>query len=164
MNAVLDKNVQRKVKSLKVRCSDYKEGCEWVGELKDLHNHFDPAIGGCGTTCPFGCGKYAQRSEIREHTHHCHKRMISCENCGYYNTFTIVTKKHYPMCPKIPVDCPNHCPVKDLRSNELQQHLNIIRWRPLCALAARQARVRAVLAQKPVNSVLTVCLVVRVVA
>ena len=54
MNAVLDKNVQRKVKSLKVRCSDYMEGCEWVGELKDLHNHLDPAIGGCGTTCPFG--------------------------------------------------------------------------------------------------------------
>ena len=124
MNAVLDKNVQRKVKSLKVCCSDYMEGCEWVGELKDLHNHLDPAIGGCGTTCPFGCGKYAQRSEIREHTHNCHKQMISCENCGYYNTFTIVTKKHYPMCPKIPVDCPNHCPVKDLRSNQLQQHLN----------------------------------------
>ena len=47
-NAVLDKNVQRKVKSLKVRCSDYKEGCEWVGELRDLHDHLDPAKGRCG--------------------------------------------------------------------------------------------------------------------
>ena len=100
-NAVLDKNVQRKVKSLKVRCSDYKEGCEWVGELRDLHDHFDPAKGGCGIACPFDCGKYGRISEMREHSlHHCHKRMISCE-CGYYNTFTIVTEKHYPICPAI---------------------------------------------------------------
>ena len=38
---------QRKVNSLKVRCSDYKEGCEWVGELRDLHDHLDPAKGRC---------------------------------------------------------------------------------------------------------------------
>ena len=101
-NAVLDKNVQRKVRSLKVRCS---EGCEWVGELRDLHNHLDPAKGGCGIACPFGCSKYARRSEMREHLHrHCHKRMISCENCGYYNSFTIVTEKHHPICPRSPID------------------------------------------------------------
>ena len=42
-----DKYLQRKVNSLKVRCSDYKEGCEWVGELRDLHDHLDPAKGLC---------------------------------------------------------------------------------------------------------------------
>ena len=51
--------------------------------------------------------------------------MISCENCGYYNTFTIVTEKHYPICPRSPIDCPNqHCPVEDLRRHQLEQHLN----------------------------------------
>ena len=25
--------------------------------------------------------------------------MMSCEKCGYYNNFTIVTEKHYPICP-----------------------------------------------------------------
>ena len=54
-NAVLDKNVQRKVKSLKVRCSVYKEGCEWVGELRDLHDHLDPAKEQCVIACPFSC-------------------------------------------------------------------------------------------------------------
>ena len=100
-NAVLDKNLQRNVKSLKVRCSDYKEGCEWVGQLRDLHDHLDPAKGQCGIPCPFGCGKFTHSSEMREHTRHCHKQMISCENCGYYNTFTIVTEKHYP-CSQSP--------------------------------------------------------------
>ena len=51
--------------------------------------------------------------------------MISCENCGYYNTFTIVTEKHYPICPRSPIDCPNqHCPVEGLRRHQLKQHLN----------------------------------------
>ena len=63
---------------------------------------------------------------MREHSrHHCHKRMISCENCSYYNTFTIVTEKHYPICPWFPIDCPNqHCPVKGLGQHQLEQHLN----------------------------------------
>ena len=121
-----EKYLQRVVNSLKVRCSDYKEGCEWVGELRDLHDHLDPAKGRCGIACPFGCGKYGRRSEMREHSRrHCHKRMISCENCGYYNTFTIVTEKHYPICPRSPIDCPNqHCPVEGLRQHQLEQHLN----------------------------------------
>ena len=63
---------------------------------------------------------------MREHTHRLyHKRIISCENCGYYNTFTIVTEKHYPICPRSPIDCPNqHCPVEGLRRHQLEQHLN----------------------------------------
>ena len=125
-SARCEKYLQRVVRSLKVRCSDYEVGCEWVGELRDLHDHLDPAKGRCGIACPFGCGKHVRRSEMREHTrHHCHKQMISCENCGYYNTFTIVTEKHYPICPRSPIDCPNqHCPVKGLRRHQLEQHLN----------------------------------------
>ena len=122
-DARCDKYLQRVVKSLEVHCSDYKEGCEWVGELRDLRKHLEEQ---CGIACPFGCNKCSRRSEMREHTrHHCHKRMISCENCGYYNTFTIVTEKHYPICPRSPIDCPNqHCPVEGLRRHRLEQHLN----------------------------------------
>ena len=65
-NVVLDKSVQRKVNSLEVRCSNYKEGCEWVGELRDLYNHLDPAK---GIACRFGYGKHVRRSEMKEHTY-----------------------------------------------------------------------------------------------
>ena len=101
-NTVLDKNHQQKVKNLKVRCSNDKEGCEWVGELRDLQNHLDPANGKCGIACPFSCGKFTRSSDMKEHTRDCDKRLISCEKCGYYNTFTIVTEKHYPICPQSP--------------------------------------------------------------
>ena len=51
--------------------------------------------------------------------------MISCENCSYYNTFTIVTEKHYPICRLSPVNCPNYlCPIAGLRRYQLEQHLN----------------------------------------
>ena len=117
-----DKYLLRVVKSLKVRCSDYKEGCEWVGELRDLHDHLDPAKG-YHVACPFGCERFPIRSGMKKHSRrYCHK---SCENCGYFNTFTIVTEKHYPICPQSPIDCPNqHCPVKGLRRQKLEQHLN----------------------------------------
>ena len=125
-NAVLDKNLQRNVNSLKVCCSDYKEGCEWVGELRNLYDHLDPTKGRCGIACPFGCDRYARRVEMRKHARfHCPKRMISCENCGYHNTFTIVTEKHYPICPQSLIDCPNqHCQVEGLKRHQLEQHLN----------------------------------------
>ena len=97
-HAVFDKNHQRIVKSLKVRCSDYKEGCEWIGKLGDLHDHLDPDKGECSIPCPFGCGESTHWSKMRKHTSECQKRMITCERCGYYNTHTIVTKKHYPIC------------------------------------------------------------------
>ena len=58
--------------------------------------------------------------------------MISCENCSYYNTFTIVTEKHYPICPRSPIDCPNqHCPVEGLRRHQLEQHLNECSHQPV---------------------------------
>ena len=88
------------VNSLRVKCSNYKEGCEWEGELRNLHDHLDPVKRQCGIGCPLGCGEYAHSSDMKEHTRDCHKRMILCENCGYYNTFTIVIEQHYPVCPQ----------------------------------------------------------------
>ena len=99
-NARFNNHFRRMVKNLKVRCSDYEEGCEWVGELRDLHDHCDPAKEQCGIACPFGCNKYARLSDMKKHTDDCHNQKISCENCGYYNTLTIVKEQHYPICPQ----------------------------------------------------------------
>ena len=98
-SAVPDRNIQRLVRSLEVRCSEYQEGCKWVGELRYLHDHLKKQCDIAFLQCPF-CSYRSLRSEMKEHTRHCPQRMISCENCGYYNTFTIVTEKHYPVCPK----------------------------------------------------------------
>ena len=95
INARRDEHFRRLVNNLEVRCPDYEKWCEWVGDLKDLQYHLNE----CRIPCPFGCSAHTRSSDMTEHTSHCPNRMISC-NCGYYNTFTIVTKKHYPICPQ----------------------------------------------------------------
>ena len=121
-NARLDKYLERKVNNLKVRCMYHREGCKWVGEVRYLHDHLD----NCATACPLGCDSCVHRKKLKDHKSlHCPNRLISCKNCDYYNTFTIVTKKHYPICPWSPVDCPNNCQVRSLKQSELQQHLSV---------------------------------------
>ena len=46
-DARLDKRFQREVNSLKVHCQHHDEGCEWVGEVRDLETHLDPECGEC---------------------------------------------------------------------------------------------------------------------
>ena len=108
--AQFNKYHQRLVNNLKVRCQYYDKGCEWEGEIRDLKNHLDPENGTCGIACFFGCGKYVRRGEMKEHKkHHCHKQPTTCEYCGYHNTHDIVTEKHYPVCLRFPITCPNKC-------------------------------------------------------
>ena len=119
--ARLNRYLQRKVNSVKVHCHHHKEGCEWVGEVRYLQDHLDHNV----ISCPFGCGKYSCEVAIKRHKSlHCHNRPIKCKNYNYYNTFIIVTEKHYPICPQSTIDCPNYCHVQDLKRHQLQQHLS----------------------------------------
>ena len=121
-NARIDKFLKRKVSSVRIHCQHRKEGCEWVGEVRDFPYHHDRNV----VDCPFGCGiKRSCQAVIKKHKSlYCLNRPISCENCDYYNTFAIVTEKHNPICLQSPVDCPNHCPVKGLKRSLLEKHFN----------------------------------------
>ena len=121
-SARIDKFLKRKVNSVRVHCQHHKEGCEWVGEVRYLQDHLERSV----VACPFHCGKYSCKVVMKEHKSlHCPNRLIKCKNCDYYNAFTIVTEKHYPICPQFPVDCPNHCQTNGLLRNQLQQHFNM---------------------------------------
>ena len=119
-NAHFDKFLKRKVSSVRIHCQHHKEGCEWVGEVRDLQYHFDHNV----VACPFGCGKRSCQVVIKKHKGLCLNRPIGCDNCDYYNTFAIVKEKHNPKCLQSPVDCPNHCPAKGLKRSQLEQHFN----------------------------------------
>ena len=120
-NAHFDKFLKRKVSSVRIHCQHRKEGCEWVGEVRDFQYHLDHNV----VDCPFGCGKGSCQVVIKKHKSlFCLNRPIGCDNCDYYNTFAIVTQKHNPICLQSPVDCPNHCPVKGLKRSQLEQHFN----------------------------------------
>ena len=120
-NARIDKFLKRKVSSVKIHCQHHKQGCEWVGEVRDFQYHLDRNV----VACPFWCGKRSCQVVIKKHKSlYCLNRPISCKNCDYYNTFTIVTEKHNPICRQSQVDCPNHCPAKGLKRSQLEQHFN----------------------------------------
>ena len=127
-DARLNKHLQRQVNSLKVRCQHHEVGCQWVGELRYLQKHLDPAVKTSCLfillSCPFGCGKNVSSSAMKDHIlSDCRKRSYVCEYCGYCNKFDIVTEQHYPVCEQFPVECPNACSVENPKRLELAIHL-----------------------------------------
>ena len=66
-NTMLDKNDQRKVLGLKVRCSRKKDGCEWEGELRHLdHHEREKCVWGL-VKCRYHCGERVPRRQLAEH-------------------------------------------------------------------------------------------------
>ena len=66
-NTMLDKNDQRKVLVLKVRCSRKKDGCEWEGELRHLdHHEREKCVWGL-VECRYHCGERVPRRQLAEH-------------------------------------------------------------------------------------------------
>ena len=106
------------------------EGCEWMGELGRLDKHLNlkPSPGkqldGCKYAkieCKF-CSECFQRKDIHSHQKtKCPKRTFNCTHCGYIDTYEVVTK-HFSLCPKFPMPCPN-CKNKYERQ-KLENHLN----------------------------------------
>ena len=97
-SAVLDKSVQRKVLSLKVKCPHKAEGCEWQGELRSLEQHLNTnsSAGECrygDVDCPYACGERVQRLSLEEHkSQRCPLRPFTCQYCNHKATHQKVTK------------------------------------------------------------------------
>ena len=124
--ATKDKYHRRRVKSLAVRCPHKAEGCEWEGELGSLEQHLNTnsSAGECryvDVVCPYACGKRVQRCNFEEHQ--CPMRPFTCQYCGFEATYQEVTEKHFPVCEKYPVLCPNECGEKEMERQNLKQHL-----------------------------------------
>ena len=94
--AHVDKYFKRKtINTLKVRCPHKKSGCEWVGELGDLHNHSSS----------------------------CSKRPWKCQYCGLKSTFDVGTNEHIPNCAQYPQPCPNQCEIGTVPRCDAEKHL-----------------------------------------
>ena len=66
-STMLDRNEQRNVLGLKVRCSRKKNGCEWEGELRHLEKHEREECGRAFVQCRYHCGGRFPRCWLREH-------------------------------------------------------------------------------------------------
>ncbi|XP_019861652.1 PREDICTED: TNF receptor-associated factor 5-like, partial [Amphimedon queenslandica] len=73
-NSFLEKQLNSEILDLKVRCTHHNNGCEWVGELRDLKKHTNPVNGSCGfveVKCPFGCPVAYLRKDTIDHESTC---------------------------------------------------------------------------------------------
>ena len=124
-----DRFFKRKVRQLKVRCSNKSAGCEWVGELGELDNHLKPGSveGPChfvDVECPLRCGRRVKRHHLDQHkSNECAKQPFSCKYCDYKSTHEKVVNEHWPKCQRYPEVCPNKCSLYAIERRFLQFHL-----------------------------------------
>jgi len=95
---ILDKGVKSEIESQFVLCSNYKEGCEWVGELRNLTSHV-PTCGYFRVRCPKGCreSKDILRKDVESHLENsCELRGMQCPHCA-----ARCTVRSYPCHEKV---------------------------------------------------------------
>ena len=72
-----EKQLNRRILDLKVRCGKTKLGCDWVGEIRQIENHEATACMYTETLCSLGCGVVIQRQYLEQHeVDECIKRPV----------------------------------------------------------------------------------------
>ena len=103
---------EREVNALKVRCENFKNGCEWTGELASQNKHLttcDHAL----VPCPNNCKESADfvqllRKNLEAHLeYNCPNRSYECPHCKQEGKHHDITTSHLERCPKVVVACPN---------------------------------------------------------
>ena len=144
-NHVINKGLKSEVNQLKIRCTNRRQGCNWIGELGRLKTHLD-SDNGCGfvdVTCPNKCFTGAmtiKRKDLRKHLTHCHLRPYQCEFCGYEDTYEAITGGpfshaifskdtgelahfgHKATCREVPLTCPNRCGPTRIKRKDMDSH------------------------------------------
>jgi hypothetical protein len=92
---LLHKKLVREVNALVIRCPQKELGCEWEGELGQLHvNHLYGGVNGCGyviVACSYNCGMQLPRQKLREHEMElCPKRPIEIQVASLMKKFEAI--------------------------------------------------------------------------
>lgn len=118
--------------SLKVYCCLRSQGCDWIGKMEKLEEHLNlqplPAklLVGC-QFCEVRCTYCVQpivRRNFQAHVSDCPKRPYVCPHCNQYEaTYEHVVRSHWPVCPFLPLPCPNNCNLV-LQRQEMKHHIH----------------------------------------
>ena len=126
--AVCNKSLGESLKEHEVYCGHRNEGCEWSGKLVELDTHLNIACLYAIAGCRFNCGSRGKRCSISAHEAECQLRPFTCPYCGDPGVYDDIVNKHWPMCLKYPVPCPNQC------GETLQRCSLVIHLDNLCSL------------------------------
>ena len=124
----LNKQNERAVLSLRVRCTNSKTGCDWIGEVGDITGHLIKASG-CKyevVRCPNSCGKTFERQYLVNHVEkECPRRPTKCQYCHTKGEYQFIEGSHKQRCYKFPVPCPNNCEIGNVPSEHLKEHMKV---------------------------------------
>ena len=115
---ILDRSVERKIRELRVLCSNTSHGCTWIGSLCNLQRHHEkcPYV---LTSCVHGCGVIVARRDIEDHEKKmCGVRPVQCQFCAESHP---INSEHFSSCPEQPVSCEKCC--KMFPQSQIQSHL-----------------------------------------
>ena len=124
---MLDKYFTRKVNELQVACTHKEMGCSWQGTINTLKEHLEPEKGDCKymrIECPYFCGTFVNFSELKNHQKVCRKRPYTCKFCQYKGVYEDMSVKHWKVCDKYPIPCPNNCGETDIERQLMKKHLD----------------------------------------
>ena len=138
----LNKERKRDVFELKIHCTHHEEGCQWIGELGNVHAHLEKMCSYTDVECPknqlhvcrgfrfLNCSKM-KRKDLQEHLNSkCPQRRYTCVHCGYVDTYQAITTglpimcvpSHYDKCPEYPLECPNKCGAEAIKRKDMSTH------------------------------------------
>lgn len=111
--------------------SSADDGCLWTGKLGEFEQHLNQTpskenrLDGCGFTdvsCQY-CKNLFPRKGIETHEKEtCPNKPYTCEYCGHSSVLDDIKQNHWPVCAKIPVQCPYECGENPQRQN-LEHHM-----------------------------------------
>ena len=127
---VPNKQVDRKVRGLRIFCTNKEKGCEWQGELNDLNVHINESNdNGCMyqvVQCTEGCGETLRRQYLSTHVlTDCMHRKINCQYCDLSGIHSFITGDHKEECPKVVIPCPNHCETDEIFREDMDEHRKV---------------------------------------
>ena len=136
-----DKSTVIKINHLRIYCPNKKEGCQWVGHLKDLENNHLPMCPNEVVVCEIEqsndqdehmllswtipiCGAQVQRCQLEKHmTTECHWRQVICRRCQKQGSYWHMSGEHVEVCPNVLLPCSNEgCPEKVKRCLMADHH------------------------------------------
>lgn len=121
-----DKKYLKLVYNLKIKCPYHNEGkCQWNGSSLELKDHLKV----CDVkpiTCSVGCGRQFERKFKEVHMKYfCSLRKILCKYCQKQEMREDIVK-HYEECPKMPLPCPNKCPItEEITRDKMKEHIKV---------------------------------------
>ena len=101
------------IKELLIYCPNKERGCQWVGELSDIHKH-NKDCKYCDIKCN-KCDKIIQSNCKKSHLDT--ECPCYCPYCGTTAEREVISSKHKEKCDKFCLPCPNNCGKRIPRGN-----------------------------------------------